>query len=215
MKHIKTVHKQIHNIKCRQCGQGFHTKKQIEKHVRVKHQDIFLYCRATVKEAGGECGKILYSEEGLIRHVQCKHIDGHVVCLDCSIAVFPGYLAHHITSVHSNDATVRCVVKECGDSFGGFSELRQHVDTAHHALALKWCEECSRFVLQLLEYNKVQQHDARLHFQPVFGVCLGVRCDCKDCDFMASGEGQLGRHVYVKHKKIAIVKCAMLVTIII
>ena len=99
-------------------------------------------------------------------------------------------------------------MKECGDSFGGFSELRQHVDTAHHALALKWCEECSRFVLQLLEYNKVQQHDARLHFQPVFGVCQGVRCDWKDCDFMASGEGKLGRHVYVKHQKIAIVKCA-------
>ena len=39
-----------------------------------------------------------------------------------------------------------------------------------------------------------------------FGVCLGVRCDWKDCDFMASGEGHLGRHVYVKHQKIAIVK---------
>ena len=65
-------------------------------------------------------------------HVQCKHMDGHehVVCLKCGIAVFHGYLAHHITSVHSNDATVRCVVNECGDSFGGFSELRQHVDTA-------------------------------------------------------------------------------------
>ena len=25
---------------------------------------------------------------------------------------------------------------------------------------------------------------------------------------MASGEGKLGRHVYVKHQKIAIVKCA-------
>ena len=62
-------------------------------------------------------------------HVQCKHMDGHVVCLKCGIAVFPGYHAHHITSVHSNDATVRCVVKECGDSFGGFSELRQHVNT--------------------------------------------------------------------------------------
>ena len=81
VKHIKTVHKKIHNIKCRQCGQGFHTKKQIEKHVRVKHQDTFLYCRATVKETGGECGKILYSDEGLISHVQCKHMDGHVVCL--------------------------------------------------------------------------------------------------------------------------------------
>ena len=130
----------------------------------MKHQEIFIYCRATVKEAGGECGKILYSDEGLIIHVQCKHMDGLDVCLpiECSIAVFPGYLAHHITSVHSNDAT---------------------------------------------EHNKVQ-HDARLHFQPVFGVCLGVRCDCKDCDFMANGEGQLGRHVYVKHQKIAIVKCA-------
>ena len=30
--------------------------------------------------------------------------------------------------------------------------------------------------------------------------------DWKDCDFMASGEGHLGRHVYVKHQKIAIVK---------
>ena len=64
-------------------------------------------------------------------------------------------------------------MKECGDSFGGFSELRQHVDTAHHALALEWCEECSQFVLRLLEHNKVQ-HDARLHFQPVFGVSQGV-----------------------------------------
>ena len=33
----------------------------------------------------------------------------------------------------------------------------------------------------------------------------GVRCDC---DFMASGEGQLGRHVHVRHHNIAIVKCA-------
>ena len=57
VKHIKTVHKKIHNIKCRQCGQGFHTKKQIEKHVRVKHQGTFLQCRATAKETGGECGK--------------------------------------------------------------------------------------------------------------------------------------------------------------
>ena len=206
VKHIKTVHKKIHNIKCRQCGEGFHTKKQIEKHVRVGHQDTFLYCRASVKETGGECGKILYSDEGLISHVQCKHMDVQVVCLECSIAVFPGYLAHHITSVHSNDATVRCVVKECGDSFGGFSELRQHVDTAHHALALEWCEECSRFVLRLIEHNKVH-HDAKLHFQPVFAVCLGVWCDCKHCDFMARGEGQLCRHVYVKYQKIANVKC--------
>ena len=38
-------------------------------------------------------------------------------------------------------------------------------------------------------------------------VWLGVRCDWKDCDFMASGEGHIGRHVYVKHQKIAIVKC--------
>ena len=50
-------------------------------------------------------------------------------------------------------------------------------------------------------------YDARLHLQPVVGVCLGIWCDWKDCDFMASGEGHLGRHVYVKHQKIAIVKC--------
>ena len=77
MKHIKTV--KIHNMKCRQCGQGFYANKLIEKHVRVKHQGTFLYCRATAKETGGECGKILYSEEGLISHVQFKHIDGHVL----------------------------------------------------------------------------------------------------------------------------------------
>jgi len=148
----------------------------------------------------------LYSEEGLISHVQCKHTDGHVVCPECSIAVFPGYLAHHISSVHSNNTTVRCVVKECGDNFGDFSELRQHVDTTHQPLGLEWCEECSQFVLQLLEHNKVQ-HEARLHFQPVFGVCLGVRCDWKDCEFMASGQRHLASHVYVKHQKIAIVKC--------
>ena len=143
------------------------------------HQGTFLYCRAKAKETG-ECSKILYSDEGLISHVQCKHMDVQVVCLECSIAVFPGYLAHHITSVHSNDATVRCVAKECGDS--------------------------SQFVLRILEPNKVQ-HDVRLHFHPVFGVCLGVRRDWKDYDFMASDEGHLGRHVYVKHHKTAIVKC--------
>ena len=51
VKHIKTVHKKIqnknvsegNNIKCRQCDQGFHTKKLIEKQVRVKHQGTFLY----------------------------------------------------------------------------------------------------------------------------------------------------------------------------
>ena len=47
------------------------------------------------------------------------------------------------------------------DSFGGFPELRQHVDTAQHALALEWCEKYSQFVLRLLEHNKVQG-DARL-----------------------------------------------------
>ena len=78
-------------------------------------------------------------------------------------------------------------MKECGNSFCGFSELSQHADTTHHALALEWCEECSQFVPQLLEHN---------NFQPVY-----------HCDFMASGEGHLGRHVYVKHQKIAIVKC--------
>ena len=122
----------------------------------MKPKGTFLYCRATAKETAGNVVNIIRSDQSCSVHA--------LGCLECGIAVYPGYLDRHITSVHSNDATVRWVVKECGDSFGGFSELRQHVDTAHHALALKWCEECSRFVLQLLDYNKVQQHDARLHF---------------------------------------------------
>ena len=79
----------IHCPECGHCGQGFNTKKQIEKHVRVKHQGTFLQCTTTAKETGGKCGKILYSEEGLISHVQCKHVDGHDVCLACSISPLP------------------------------------------------------------------------------------------------------------------------------
>jgi len=205
VKHIKTAHKGMHKFKCQQCGQGFHNQKGLDHHVRVKHQGTFLHCKATL-ESGAECGKIIYSEEGLINHIQCKHMDGHAVCPQCSTAVFPCYLPHHITTVHNNQGSAECVVKGCGVWLSDYSEQRQHIDTVHQALGLEWCHVCSQVVLQLLEHNKIH-HEAELPFQPVYGVCVGIQCTWQDCAFMANGETHLARHVKERHQKIEAVKC--------
>merc|ERR1719186_739792 len=209
IKHIKTAHRGLHNIKCQHCGQGFQNQKGLETHVRVKHQGTFLQCRAIVGK-GTECGKILYSEEGLISHVECKHLAGQasvqVVCPRCSTGVLPCYLLHHITSVHTDHNTLECVVKDCVAKLSDSVGLRQHVDTAHHTLGIEWCEECGQFVLQLGEHNKLQ-HEAELPFQPVYGVCVGQECGWESCTFMASSETHLVRHVRNEHQKVVCIKC--------
>jgi len=209
IKHIKTAHRGLHNIKCQYCGQGFQNQKGLETHVRVKHQGTFLQCRAIVGK-GTECGKILYSEEGLISHVECKHLAGEasvqVVCPRCSTGVLPCYLLHHITSVHTDHSTLECVVKDCVAKLSDSAGLRQHVDTVHHTLGLEWCEECGQFVLQLGDHYKLQ-HEAELPFQPVFGVCEGQECGWEGCKFMASSETHLVRHVRNEHQKVVCIKC--------
>merc|ERR1719369_949805 len=137
MKHVKTAHRGIHNIKCEECGQGFHNQKLLARHVQVQHKGAFIYCRATSKK-GIECGKILHSEGGLINHIECKHLidedNVQIVCPECPIQVPACYLLHHIVSMHTNSGQVECLIKSCKIKMSDTDSLRQHVESHHKKL---------------------------------------------------------------------------------
>ena len=206
-KHIKAVHNGLYKLNCKQCGLGCQNEKQLEKHIRVKHQGTFLYCKAKLIINGGECSKIMHSEEGLIKHTQNEHMDDeNVLCLKCNISFPPFFLIHHNAYVHKRFDSVKCVVKECDDSFATYSEFRQHVETVHNLLGLDWCHDCHQFVIQLSEHEKLQ-HEPSLDFQPVFGVCSGIECVWEDCAYMARDNKHLSNHIYAKHEKKTKIPC--------
>jgi len=203
MKHVKTAHRGIHNIKCQQCGQGFQSQKGLRRHVMVHHVGTFAYCRASNK-TGVECGKILHSEEGLINHVECKHMAApEVACPECSTQVPPCYLLHHITSIHTTPGQVECPVKGCEVRKGDEEGLKHHVDTDHLSLGLEWCHQCAQFVMQMEEHWKLQ-HVVKLPFNLVYGLCKGQVCPLNGCDFMATSSIHLEGHVRRKHKKVRV-----------
>jgi len=207
MVHVRKTHKGMFSIKCEICGQGFQNQKGLETHKRVKHVGSYIYCKAS-NVTGGECGKILYSEEGLLNHVECKHIvlgSAKTTCTECSVAVYTCYMQHHVTFVHGNHDIMCCVVKYCDMKVKDKSELRLHIDRDHSSLGLEWCYQCELFVLKLTEHKKLQ-HEADLQFQPVYGVCAGQTCNWEGCEFMASSETHLARHVRSVHKT-PMVKC--------
>ena len=201
MRHMKTAHRGLHNFRCDDCGQGFQNKKGLTTHVRTHHKGTFVYCRATTKK-GVECGKILHSEEGLIKHIECKHIIANITCPECPIQVPTCYVLNHILTAHTNQEQNECLVKGCDAKMTDRDELRKHVENHHNSLSLEWCKECSQFVMQLEEHLKLQ-HEVRLPFQPLYGVCEGMLCSWDDCDFMATSQTNLIGHMNKKHNLLA------------
>jgi len=197
-RHLKSAHRGLHHIKCDYCGQGFQNRKGLETHVRTHHKGTFVYCRATTKK-GVECGKILHSEEGLIKHIECKHNLTNIACPECPAEVPTCYVLNHIHAIHTNQEQKECFVKGCDARIKDVDELKKHVENHHKSVGVEWCDKCSQFVIQLEEHLKLQ-HEVKLPFQPLYGVCEGMICSWDDCDFMANSQTNLMSHMKRKHE---------------
>ena len=202
----KEEHRRIkHKLKCkcRYCGMNCNTKKRLEKHIIMNHEQPHKCDLCTefnyyfIKEIKKHlmtvhnkryeykcdiCEKVNFTKESSRKHFKSVHEGFRFQCNLCNKEYTQKLqLKSHIKSVHEG---LKHKCTKCDKTFNIKQSLTEHVKFVHEGFAKMKCELCFKpFIRQSrLNWHMKSAHSNQLHFE------------CNLCDYKGKHRSSLKKH---------------------
>ena len=172
------------------CGKDYIEDKHLKQHIKATHT----HERKHVCQREG-CGKSFVTGTRLKRHQAVHEGADRFRCQDCGQSFRKKEtLTKHVRKDHLGQAAHLCPQAGCGEAFHSKGALNRHKEREHGEIKY-WCSECAMENLEddserpvgftselLLQAHLKQEHQS-----------------CMFCDFKASGQWDMERHVEMHH----------------
>lgn len=186
--HLRLSHAAFESLPCPHCPKILGRQSTLKKHVEAKHPESIEGYQKRDYECY-VCHKPFKSEPALRKHVYGHFYKNNLLCSRCGkYCCSEAVLKRHLMSHEPNTENKPFKCTHCKKTFGGASQLREHVAT--HTQEKKFvCEECGKI---FRASSNLYQH--RLIHSEI------KRHKCLVCDYKCHTAGNLRKHM-TKHLK--------------